>query len=230
MSMLFANVAIWFIRQLFGRLFPESIGSSVFFATAPIVQASEHPAPSDAPHDARPYMVEAMMRLLALIRTAEGGKGGYNADFANNNHWVLVTRTFDNVIDLSRSQVSRGGEASSAVGAYQFLSTTLISLKTALRLTGKEIFNENFQDDLAVALMVRRGLILFLRGGISNYTFCNNLAKEWASLPVVTAISNGKRVVQPGQSYYAGDGLNKAFHRPADVIELVDALKEESWL
>src|SRR5690606_22390784 len=92
-------------------------------------------------------------------------------------------------------------------------------------LSGKEIFNETLQDDLAVALMIRRGYLRYLRNEITAVTFANNLAKEWASLPVVIDMQGSSRKVKKGQSYYAGDGLNKALHDPDKVLAKVMALR-----
>ena len=45
------------------------------------------------------------------------------------------------------------------------------------------------------------------------------LAKEWASFPVPSRMRGAHRTVERGQSYYAGDGLNKALIGP-DVVWL----------
>lgn len=176
------------------------------------------------------YMTAAMRDLLRLIRLHESGKAGYNADLYNDDKWTLTNKTFDEFRALGRSQVTTGGarggkEPSSALGGYQFLTATLDSLKKDLKLTGKEIMTPEFQDDLAVALMNRRGYMKYHRGEMSAEAFCNELAKEWASLPVVTRIRGSKRYVNPGETYYAGDGLNKAFHKPETILAAVKALK-----
>ncbi len=180
----------------------------------------------DATLDARvDPLAPAMRNLLKAIRAKEAGSAGYNADYRNDDKWVLTTKTFDQVRDLGRSQVTQQHEASSAIGAYQFLTATLDSLKIGLKLKGTERFDEQFQDALAVALMRRRGLDGYMAGTISLTTFCNNLAKEWASLPVVSTIQGQRRTVQPGQSYYAGDGLNRAGHTAEEILGLVRSLK-----
>ena len=178
----------------------------------------------------RPYMVPAMVDLLARIRHHEAGSRGYNANYRNNQNWILTGRTFDEVRALGRSQVTTYKERSSAIGGYQFITATLDSLKSSLGLTGKELFDVAFQDDLAIALMIRRGLMKYLRGELSAEAFANNLAKEWASLPVVTPIKGASRQLKAGQSYYAGDGLNKALTTPGVVISHLRALKAQSWL
>ena len=175
----------------------------------------------------RPYMTPGIIALLALIRLHEGGRSDpYNADFAQNNGWQIVGRTFDEVRTLGRSQVSLHHEASSAIGAYQLLSKTLDSLKSSLELGGQEIFDEAMQDDLAIALAARRGLWDYARGGsITASDFALNLSKEWASLPVPRATRGASRQLRAGSSYYAGDGLNRSFHKVEDVMSAVRAIR-----
>lgn len=170
------------------------------------------------------YMTPAMVELLRLIRLHEGGKAGYNADFRQDDKWTLTDKTFDQVRALGRSQVTTGGrvggkEPSSAIGGYQFITSTMDSLRSSLGLSGKEIMSPEFQDDLAVALMTRRGRAKYMAGQMTAEAFCNELAKEWASLPVVTGPKKGR-------SYYDGDGLNKSFHKPETILAAVRALKD----
>lgn len=177
------------------------------------------------------YMTGPMVQLLqGIIMLHEGGKAGYNADYRNDDRWTLSNYNFDEVRALSRRQVTVDKEPSSAIGGYQFLTATLDSLKSSLGLTGKERFTDILQDDLAVALMIRRGLLTFLRGNMSVDAFGNELAKEWASLPVLAATKRGNRSIKVGQSYYAGDGLNKSFHKPetirAALLDLRNSLKD----
>ena len=182
------------------------------------------------PRASRWYMTQGMLSFLQLIRKHEGGSQdsvAYNADYAMDDRWTLTSATFDQVRRLGRSQVSEHGEASSAIGAYQFLSKTLDSLKMSLGLSGSETFDQNLQDDLAVALMIRRGLLTYLRGDMTSVAFANSLAREWASLPVVHAMKGSRRMLKAGQSYYAGDGLNRAFHDPEDVLEAILAIKTD---
>lgn len=106
---------------------------------------------------------------------------------------------------------------SEAAGRYQIMEDTLRSLYREAGLTGADLFDKAGQDRLAVALLKRRGLEMYLDGRITLETFCNNLAREWASLPMV---SGPKR----GRSYYDGDGLNKAGVDVAPFIAAVRAV------
>ena len=50
---------------------------------------------------------------------------------------------------------------------------------------------------------------------MSTEDFANNIAKEWASMPVVTGAAKGK-------SYYGGDGINKSL---VSVDAFLDAVR-----
>ncbi len=133
--------------------------------------------------------------------------------------------TLDGVLNF-QSRMLAGKSASTACGRYQFLRKTLMATIAQMGLKGDELWDAALQDRMAVHLMMNRGLGKYLDGVISRETFANNLAKEWASLPVVTAIRGATRDLVPGQSYYAGDGLNKAFHKPAAILALLDAMRQ----
>lgn len=107
------------------------------------------------------------------------------------------------------------GSRSSAAGRYQIIRKTLRGLVAEMHLAGGEMFDAAMQDRMAVILLERRGLRDFAAGKISLETFGNLVAMEWASMPVLTAIRGAKANLQPGQSYYAGDGLN-ASHAPLE--------------
>jgi hypothetical protein len=57
-----------------------------------------------------------------------------------------------------------------------------------------------------------------MAGRLSDVGFALNLAKEWASFPVLAPVQGQRRKLKRGQSYYSGDGLNKALVKP-EVIE-----------
>lgn len=91
------------------------------------------------------------------------------------------------------------GSPSSAVGKYQIIGPTMDGLINNMGLTGDEQFTPELQDQMFVELANGRGLRDFQSGKLSQEEFMNNLAKEWAAIPTSS-----------GQSFYAGDGLNKA--------------------
>lgn len=141
--------------------------------------------------------------LLNTIAKVES-KHNYNAYFGNSaNTSVKFTDMTVNEVLAWQKQFVEQGNASSAVGRYQFIDSTLQGLVRQLNIDGNTKFDEALQDRLAVALLERRGIREYVDNKISREEFAHNLSKEWAALPRVIGDN-------PEQSYYAGDGLNKA--------------------
>lgn len=131
----------------------------------------------------------------------------------------LVTMTIGEVLAWQDSIDAR--YRSEAAGAYQILEDTLRGLWAEAGLSLSSLFDMAGQKQLAVALLRRRGLVKYLEGKISTETFANNLAHEWASLPLVSGKGKGK-------SAYAGDGLNKALTDVGPFLAAVESVKAVS--
>ena len=158
--------------------------------------------------------------LLDFIAKYESSDN-YNAVFSRikNKPRNLTSWTIGQVLDWQDSIDPL--YPSEAAGRYQIMEDTLREIypKAGLKLTS--LFDEKGQDALCRALLRRRGMEYYIIGKLTLESFCVNIAKEWASMPLVIPI-RGKRV---GQSYYGGDGLNKA-HAPVDgLIAAVEALR-----
>ncbi|MFU0503998.1 lysozyme family protein [Pseudaminobacter sp. NGMCC 1.201702] len=163
--------------------------------------------------------------LLDFIGDIEAPKG-YGTIYANKQHKLtkpLTSMTLGDVVDAQAGWSKNHG--SSAAGRYQFMKATLIDLSRELGLRGNQIFDADLQDRLAYHLLKRRGYEAFMGGQISRTEFGKRLAQEWASLPVLAATKGGSRTVKRGQSYYAGDGLNKALVAPETVEALLDRVR-----
>lgn len=116
-------------------------------------------------------------------------------------------------------------KASSASGAPQLMRKTLLGLIKELRLSGSQVLNGDLQDRLGFHLLKRRGYEAFVAGKIGRAEFGRRLAQEWASFPVLVATEGAHRKVRRGQSYYAGDGLNKSLVAPEKVEAILDRVK-----
>lgn len=151
------------------------------------------------------------LSLFDLIGEKESN-GNYNAFFGNaaNKEVEFTSMTVKDVRSW-QDRFVRNGSKSSAVGKYQIIRKTMDSLIDEMGLTGEELFDEVLQDRMAETLANRRGLDKWKAGKISDEKFANNLAKEWASFPVIGGSKHGR-------SYYAGDGLNKALISPESVL------------
>ena len=137
----------------------------------------------------------------------------------------LTAMTIDQVIAWQK-QVVAAGAASSAAGKYQIIRKTLEASIAALRMSGARLFDKATQDQLAMHLLRGRGMQRFLDGQIDVDDMALGLAKEWASLPVPRDMKGQSRQVKAGQSYYAGDGLNKAHATVAEVEQALLVARE----
>ena len=152
--------------------------------------------------------------LLNIIGQAESN-GNYNAYYghASNQKIQFASMSLNDVIKWQNTFV-KNGSPSSAVGKYQFIRKTLQDLMRSAGVNGNEIFTQTMQDRLATVLLNRRGLSKYLSGAITKEQFADDLAKEWASLPM-----------DSGQSYYAGDSLNAALVSRSVVLNAIEQLK-----
>jgi hypothetical protein len=132
----------------------------------------------------------------------------------------LVGMTVGGVLDWQDSIDAR--YMSEAAGEWQFMEDTLRGLYRQAGVALTDLFTRATQIKLATALLRRRGLDDYLAGRMTAEKFALSLSKEWASLPVPYDIERNGRTIKRGQSYYAGDGLNKAH---ADVDEFLAVIK-----
>tara|TARA_R110000744_G_scaffold376347_1_gene490539 strand:+ start:80 stop:706 length:627 start_codon:yes stop_codon:yes gene_type:complete len=133
----------------------------------------------------------------------------------------LVNMTIGEVLAWQDSIDSR--YRSEASGKYQILEDTLRGLYKEAGMKPSDLFDEAGQDKLAVALLNRRGLQEYLKDKITSEKFADNLSKEWASLPCIFRDRKGRPAT--GQSYYAGDGLNKAHVSIKELMSIVEQVK-----
>ena len=145
----------------------------------------------------------------------------------------LTQMTIQEILDWQESIDSKFG--SEAAGRYQILEDTLRGynnqrpqdapgnpLYARAGLSTSDLFSPINQDKLAAALIEGRGLSRFLNGTITREEFANNLAAEWASLPLVSGPNTGK-------SYYAGDSVgNQALTDVASFLAVLDQVKSYS--
>ncbi|GJD65193.1 hypothetical protein [Methylobacterium frigidaeris] len=164
--------------------------------------------------------------LLDFIGQTEAPKG-YGTIYANGQVKLgidITTWTLDQVQAAQPSWTKRFG--SSAAGRYQFMRNTLdtpgtlADIEGEMGLSGAERFDADLQDRMAMHLLRRRGWDSYVAGRLTLQGFALALAKEWASFPVLSSTKGGSRAVVRGQSYYAGDGLNKALVKP-EAIEAI---------
>ncbi len=159
--------------------------------------------------------------ILALIRKLEA-RGDYNIVWAGiaakDRPKRPLTQMTVGEVKAWQSGIRRKGYASTAAGAYQFISKTLAAAARAEGIPDTAVLDADLQDRLAVHLMRGRGLDDYVAGRKSVEAFCNDLAKEWASLPLVSGPNKGR-------SFYAGDGLNSALTPVEPFMTAVAAIR-----
>lgn len=165
--------------------------------------------------------------LLNFIRKTEVGtetRAGYDIIYAHKQGKLPKPITAMTVAELQGHQAKGWPAVSTASGGYQFMRATLGDLRRELGLRDGQIFDPDLQDRLGFHLLKRRGYEAFMAGKISRTEFGDRLAMEWASFPVLQYRKGAHLTLKRGQSYYAGDALNKALVRPEEVERVLDAV------
>jgi muramidase (phage lysozyme) len=180
--------------------------------TAPGLAANTNTAP------------KGVKSLLDLIGGVEAPKG-YDQVYggirgADKPPRPITSMTVGEVLDWQDSIDSK--YMSEAAGRYQIMEDTLREQVRQGVVSVDQRFDAGTQDKIAVSLMNRRGLGKYQAGLIGPEDFAQNLSKEWASLPAITTDKAGRRA--SGQSYYAGDGLNKSHVKQSTILDYVKGL------
>ncbi|MBB6262421.1 muramidase (phage lysozyme) [Paenochrobactrum gallinarii] len=132
--------------------------------------------------------------LLDLIGHAEGTdrKRGYNETLAygafTGGDVNLCAMTLKEIDALQTKMLRHPANSfnSSALGRYQIVRTTLRAIRTSLSLSDNALFDADMQDRCACYLLGLRGIDKYLSGRLAEDTLIDNLAREWASLPMVS--------------------------------------------
>jgi len=171
------------------------------------------------------YHVQPVLDLIGRYESRGDYEVVYGGIPQGQRPEKLTAMTIDQVIAWQKRVVAAGAK-SSAAGKYQIIRKTLEASIAALRMSGAKLFDKTTQDQLAMHLLTGRGMQRFLDGQIDTDDMALGLAKEWASLPVPHAMKGASRQIKAGQSYYAGDGLNKAHATVAEVEQALAIARE----
>jgi hypothetical protein len=182
-----------------------------------------------------PRGAAVLLDYIGQLETARKGDAAYNTvighiDEKGKLPKPVTEMTLEELLAEQLRWVRNLKQKSGAAGRYQIIRATLKSLIAELGVSLKAKFAPDLQDAFGLALLERRGYRRFVTGALPLKSFGNELAKEWASLPVLSTIKRGgkkPRTVQRGESYYAGDGINRSLD-DATAFEsvLAEALNE----
>ena len=169
---------------------------------------------SNQPPTVDPAAYKPLLNLIGRIESNDN----YNAYFSNSKNTEIrfTEMTVAEVLAWQANFVAQGN-ASSAVGRYQIINTTLSGLVSRKIVSADELFSEATQDLLAIALLERRGSLEYVTKQLAPEQFAANLAKEWAALPRVLG-------GDPNASYYQSDGLNKSRTTVAEVMKAIEPI------
>ena len=169
-------------------------------------------------------------RLLDLIARGEAVRGAdpYTSLWPSTSEPNLVQMTIAEVQRFQAQRVEQGFD-SSACGRYQFIQTTLREATNILEVDPlRTRYTADVQDALIIGILKRyRRLNEWLAGDPAWPTdkFMVKLAQEFASMPVPYAMQGANRRVQKGESYYAGDSLNRSNHDPDTLYRELEDIR-----
>lgn len=125
--------------------------------------------------------------IKSVLRQAEAGKSEYDASIGDNG---TPRAEFSKMTVSQVLQAQSSLPNSKAIGAYQFIPSTLHYAidKAGIKLSDK--FDSETQDKLAQVLMEDAGYSRWKAGKISDNDFHNNLAQIWAGLPETSGMSH----------------------------------------
>ena len=135
--------------------------------------------------------------VFGLIGQLES-RNGYNTMAGGGNKKQLTSMTINEVLQYQNSR----GTNMKAAGKWQIMPNTLRGLKKSMNLTGDELFTPEMQDRMAFELaMNRKGYRQFAKAtGEEKLALMgaaqNDLAKEWASMPMANDAEGMNRLKQ----------------------------------
>lgn len=200
-----------------------AFGDSVFDRVGGVPgQSKPAPAPAPANSPNAPMAGHGLGPLLDVIGRAEAPSydtywGGIN--LADQPPAKLTEMTIGEVLAWQDSIDHK--YMSEAAGRYQIMEDTLRGLYRKAGLTKDDLFSPANQDRLAIVLMEGAGLKSYRAGRITPEKFGDKLARVWAGLPVHSPQKGRHIQLKRGQSYYAGDSLNRATVKSETVANAI---------
>lgn len=160
--------------------------------------------------------------LLEVIGTIEAPRG-YEVIFRNRQDQLatpLTAMTLAEVLAAQPGWATTNG--SSAAGRYQVIDRTLATISVDLALDPLARYDASLQDRIGYGLLLRRGFDRFISRDLPLPDFALELAREWAAFPVVAPVEGMHRQLEAGETYYAGDGRNRALMSPPLFVAILE--------
>lgn len=135
--------------------------------------------------------------VFGLIGQLES-RSDYNTMAGGGNKKQLTSMTINEVLQYQNSR----GTNMKAAGKWQIMPNTLRGLKKSMNLTGDELFTPEMQDRMAFELAMNRKGYRQFANATGNEKLAlmgaaqNDLAKEWASMPMANDAEGMHRLKQ----------------------------------
>ena len=135
--------------------------------------------------------------VFGLIGQLES-RSDYNTMAGGGNKKQLTSMTINEVLQYQNSR----GTNMKAAGKWQIMPNTLRGLKKSMNLTGEELFTPEMQDRMAFELAMNRKGYRQFANATGNEKLAlmgaaqNDLAKEWASMPMANDAEGMNRLKQ----------------------------------
>jgi hypothetical protein len=173
---------------------------------------------------------ESRLKALGDVIAKGESKGDYNIFNKGAGNKYAVGRE-----DLSKMSIaeylrrgalpSKDPERMFAVGKYQIIPDTMKQAVAKLGIPTSTTLAPETQEHIFREFLTkakRPAIHAYLSGKSDNIKAAQiAMAQEWASVGVPEAMQGANRWVQKGESYYAGDGINKAHTSPEAVMSAV---------
>jgi hypothetical protein len=116
-----------------------------------------------------------------------------------------------------------------AVGKWQMVPNTFNEGVNYVGLKDTDLFDETNQNKMWDFFTHKKrpkiGMYLEGKGNVSKDEAVTEIAKEWASVGVPHDMQGNKQFVTKGQTYYLGDGINRAHTSPDLIANMLDQSK-----
>jgi hypothetical protein len=156
--------------------------------------------------------------LSNLIGSREGG---YNTVNLGKRYGYKAGKRDLTNMTVAEVMAAQDRKEFNAAGKFQIIQRTMQDVYKGMKLTGKEKFDESFQEKAGAYLAFnRKNLADFITGKSKDIDAAgNDVAQEWSSFPMFTGPNKGKTNYQ--------DGVNKAHHTIGDTKKMILSMQEK---
>lgn len=165
--------------------------------------------------------------LLASVES-RGDYSAYNRTKGGLKAFFKTNLTAMRISEIKEKQ-SKEKREMFAVGRYQIIPLTLNEAIKFLKIDEEELFSPEIQDRIFDEYLIRvkrPEIIAYLEGSGDIEDAIYGWAKEFASAGVRAGRKiSQNRIAKGGESYYSGDGLNKAHLTPEQMVLALEQSK-----